>query len=107
MFDCGVGFSLYELNKFKEAKSKFQLALEISNNAEPMLALAIILFTSDNNSIESIRLAKNALKSNPKYILTDYQVKQLWGKKLQKGAKRLFKSKKMKNVVREAKEKSQ
>jgi len=84
-----------------------QLALEISNNAEPMLALAIVLFSLDNNSIESINLAKNALKSNPKYISNDYQAEQLWGKKLQKSAKILFKSNQMKKVVKEAKERSQ
>ena len=34
-----------------------------------MLALAILLYSSDNKSIESLNLAKNALKSNPQYIL--------------------------------------
>ena len=90
-----------------EAISKFKIALKISNNAEPMLALAIVLFSLDNNSIESINLAKNALKSNPKYILNDYQAEQLWGKKLQKSAQLFFKTKEMKKVVKEAKEKSQ
>ena len=101
------GLILYELNNLKEAKTKFQLALEISNNAEPMLALAIILFSSDKNSIEALRLAKNALKSNHEYISEDYQTKQLWGQKLQQGAKRLFKAKEMKKAVIEAKGKSQ
>jgi len=101
------GLILYELNNSKEAKSKFKLALKISNNAEPMLALAIVLFSSDNDSIESIKLAKNALKSNPQYISKDYQAKQLWGKKLQKSAQLFFKIEEMKKVVQEAKEKSQ
>ena len=101
------GLILYELNNLKEAKSKFELALKISNNAEPMLALAIILFSSDNNSIESINLAKNALKSNPQYVSKEYQAKQLWGKKLQTSAQILFKNKAMKKVVKEALEKSQ
>ena len=60
-----------------------------------------------HKSIESLSLAKNALESNPKYISKDYQMKQLWGKKLQKSAQLLFKNKKMEKVVREAKEKSQ
>ena len=94
-------------NKAKEAISKFKQALAISNNAEPMLALAVVLFSSDNNSIESIRLAKNALKSNPQYISQDFQAKQLWGKKLQKSAKLLFNANEMKKVVREAREKSE
>jgi len=101
------GLVLYELNNFKEAISKFRSALKISNNAEPMLALAIVLYSSDNKSIESLNLAKNALKANPKYVLKEYQNKQLWGKKLQKSAQLLFRNREMKRVVKEAKEKSQ
>ena len=101
------GLILYELNNFKNAISKFRSALKISNNAEPMLALAIVLYTLDNNSIESLNLAKNALKSNPQYVYKDYQAQQLWGKKLQKSAQVLFKNKEMRKVVKEAKEKSQ
>ena len=71
------------------------------------LTLAIILFSIDNKSNESLNLAKNALKANPKYVSSDYQEKQLWGKKLQKSAQILFKAKEMKKVVKEAKEKSQ
>ena len=72
-----------------------------------MLALAIVLYSSDNKSIESLKLAKSALKSNPQYVLKKYQSMQLWGKKLQKAAQLLFKNKEMKKVVREAQEKSQ
>ena len=101
------GLVLYELDKSKAAISKFKKALKISNDAEPMLALAVALYSSDNKSIESMKLAKNALISNPLYISEEYQAKQLWGKKLQNSAKLLFKAKEMKKVVREAKEKSQ
>ena len=101
------GLVLYELNNVKEAISKFRSALKISNNAEPMLALAIVLYTSENKSIEALSLAKNALISNPKYVSKEYQAKQLWGKKLQKSAQLLFKNKEMKKVVKEAKEKIQ
>ncbi len=101
------GLVLYELNDLKKAILKFRTALKISNDAEPMLALAIVLYSSDNKSIESLSLAKNALKSNPNYVLMEYQKKQLWGTKLQKSAQLLFKNKEMKKVVREAKEKSQ
>ena len=101
------GLVLYELNNLKDAISKFRSALKISNDAEPMLALAIVLYTSDNKSIESLNLAKNALKSNPQYVSKDYQAQQLWGKKLQKSAQLLFKNKEMRKVVREAKKKSQ
>ena len=101
------GLILYELDNAKEALSKFKLALKISNNPEPMLALAIVLFATNNNSIESIKLAKNALKSNPEYVSNEYQAKQLWGKKLQKSAQVLFKTKEMEKVVREAREKTE
>ena len=101
------GLILYELNNVEQAISKFRSALKISNDAEPMLALAIALYSSNNKSIESLSLAKNALKSNPKYVSKSYQSMQLWGKNLQKAAIILFKNKEMKKVVREAKEKSQ
>ena len=101
------GLILYELDNLKEAILRFRSALKISNDAEPMLALAIALYYSDNKSIESLNLAKNALQSNPKYVSTDYQATQLWGKKLQKSAVLLFKKKEMNKAVREAKEKSQ
>ena len=101
------GLILYELNNFKEATLKFRSALKISNDAEPMLALAIVLYSTENKSTESLSLAKNALKSNPKYVSKEYQTKQLWGENLQKSAQLLFKNKEMKKAVKEAKEKSQ
>ena len=101
------GLILYELDKTKKAMNKFKLALDISQDAEPMLALAIVLFSPKNNNIESIRLAKNALNSNPQYVSKEYQEKQLWGEKLQKKAQLLFKTKEMIKAVKEAKEKSQ
>tara|TARA_Y100001968_G_scaffold304346_1_gene319269 strand:- start:21 stop:884 length:864 start_codon:yes stop_codon:yes gene_type:complete len=101
------GLVLYELNNNKKAISKFRSAIQISDDAEPKLALAIVLYSLDNKSSESLTLAKIALTSNPKYLLKDYQSKQLWGKKLQKSAQIFFKSKEMKKIVKEAKERSQ
>ena len=101
------GLVLYELNNLKKAIIKFRSAIKISNDPEPMLALAIVLYSSNNKSNESFNLAKTALKSNPKYVWKEYQAKQLWGKKLQKSAQLLFKNKEMKKVVQEAKERSQ
>ena len=101
------GLVLYELNNSKEAILKFKSALKISNDAEPMLALAIALFSLDRKSSESLNLAKKALKAKPQYISKNYQAKQLWGKKLQKSAQLLFKIKEMKKAVKEAKEKSE
>ena len=101
------GLVLYELNNFKEAISKFRSALKISNDAEPMLALAIALYSSKNDSIESFNLAKKALNINPQYVSKSYQEMQLWGKTLQKSAQLFFKTEQMKKAVTEAKEKSQ
>ena len=101
------GLVLYELNNYKKAIIKFKSAIKISNDPEPMLALAIVLYSSNNKSNESFNLAKIALKSNPKYVWKEYQAKQLWGKKLQKSAQLLFKNPEMKKIVKEAKEKSQ
>ena len=101
------GLVLYELDNSYEAILKFKSALKISNDAEPMLALAIALFSSDNESIEALKLAEYALKSNPQYVSKDYQAQQLWGKKLQKSAQLLFKIEKMIEIVEEAKKKSQ
>ena len=101
------GLILYELNNYKKAIIKFRSAIKISNDPEPMLALATVLYSSNNKSNESFNLAKIALKSNPKYVWKEYQAKQLWGKKLQKSAQLLFKNPEMKKIVKEAKEKSQ
>jgi len=100
------GLILYELNNPKKAIKKFKLALKLSKDAEPMLALGVVLFAFDNKSIESLTLAKNALKANPKYVSSDYQGQQLWGEKLQKAAQVLFKDKEMVQAVAEAKQKS-
>ena len=101
------GLILYEINKKKEALSKFKLAAKISNDAEPRLALAISIYSTKGNSIESFNIAKNALTDNPKYADIEYQSEQLWGRKLQHSAKLLFKTEEMKKVVREAREKTQ
>ena len=101
------GLILYEINKKKEALSKFKLAAKISNDAEPRLALAISIYSTKGNSIESFNIAKNALTDNPKYADIKYQSEQLWGRKLQHSAKLLFKTEEMKKVVREAIEKTQ
>ena len=101
------GLILYELDKKNKALSKFKLAVNISQNAEPMLALAIILFSNQNKNDESINLAKSALKANPQYVSKDYQEQQLWGENLQKAAEILFKTEEMIKAVKEAKEKTQ
>ena len=101
------GLIYFELNQSLKAIKRFKLAVEISNDAEPMLALAIALFSGDNKSIKSIDLAKNALKLNPKYASSKYQSEQLWGEKLQKACEKFFKTKEMVKTVNEAKKNSQ
>ena len=101
------GLILYEINKKEEALSKFKLAAKLSNNAEPRLALAISNYSMKGISIETLNIAKNALIDNPKYADIEYQSEQLWGKKLQHSAKLFFKTKEMKKVVREAREKTE
>ena len=100
------GLVLYELNYLEEAILKFKTAIRISNNPEPMLALAVVLFSKNSNPIDSINLAKNALGSEPNYVSKEYQAKQLWGKKLQKSAQLFFKIREMETIVNEAKEKN-
>ena len=101
------GLILYEINKKKDAISKFKLAAKLSNNAEPKLALAITIYSTKGKSIELLNIAKNALIDNPKYANIEYQSEQLWGRKLQHSAKLFFKTKEMKKVVREARQKAQ
>jgi len=101
------GLILYEINKKKDAISKFKLAAKLSNNAEPKLALAITIYSTKGKSIELLNIAKNALIDNPKYANIEYQSEQLWGRKLQDSAKLFFKTKEMKKVVREARQKTQ
>ena len=101
------GLILYEINKKEEAHSKFKLAAKLSNNAEPRLALAISNYSMQGISIETLNIAKNALIDNPKYADIEYQSEQLWGRKLQHSAKLFFKTKEMKKVVREAREKTE
>ena len=101
------GLILYEINKKKDAISKFKLAAKLSNNAEPKLALAITIYSTKGKSIELLNIAKNALIDNPKYANIEYQSEQLWGRKLQHSAKLFFKTKEMKKVVREARQKTQ
>ncbi len=101
------GLILYEINKKEEALSKFKLAAELSNNAEPRLALAITIYSMKGISIETLNIAKNALIDNPKYADIEYQSEQLWGRKLKHSAKLFFKTKEMKKVVRKAREKTE
>ncbi len=101
------GLVYFELNQSQKAIKKFNLAVQISKDAEPMLALAIALFSADKKSIKSINLAKNALKLNPKYVSTKYQSDQLWGEKLQRASTIFFKTKEMIKAVDEAKKNTQ
>ena len=91
------GLILYELNKINLASQNFKKALEIENDAEPQLALAVCL--QNNNREKSISLAKKALERNPNYVSYKYRKLQLWGDKLQKDTEKLLKLKELQQVV--------
>ncbi len=84
------GIVLFEINKIKEAIHMWRKVLKISENAEPMLALAAALNQMKPENNESIKIAKAALAKNPNYVSPIYQHEQLWGQKLQQATKKLL-----------------
>ena len=95
------GLILFELNNIPLAIENFKLAIEIENNAEPLLALAVSI--QDKDFKESILLAKKALSKNPNYVDNKYRKEQLWGENLQKQTNKLFTSKELKQDIAIAK----
>ncbi len=96
------GIVLFELDKTNKAILEWESVLTITENAEPMLALAAALNQINNQNLKAIKLAKTALTKNPNYILTTYQKEQLWGKKLQAAAQNLLSNPKLAQIVAEA-----
>ncbi len=84
------GLVLFEMGKTNKAINVWEDVLKLTDNPEPMLALASALNQLNKGNIEALKLAKKALALNPNYISTEYQADQLWGQKLQKAAKELF-----------------
>ena len=58
----------------------FKKAIEIEENAEPLLALAACLRMKDINL--ALELAKKALTKDPNYDDYNFRKEQLWGEKL-------------------------
>jgi len=95
------GLILFELNNIPSSIKNFEKAIEIENNAEPLLALAVCI--QNENFKESILLAKKALSKDPNYVDTEYRKEQLWGQKIQNQTNKLFSSKELKQDIAIAK----
>ena len=95
------GLIFFELNNIPSSIKNFEKAIEIENNAEPLLALAVCI--QNENFKESILLAKKALSKDPNYVDTEYRKEQLWGKKIQSQTIKLFSSKELKQDIAIAK----
>ena len=95
------GLIFFELNNMSSAIKNFKKAIEIENNAEPLLALAVCI--QNENFKESILLAKEALSKDPNYVDNEYRKEQLWGQKIQKQTNILFSSKELKQDIATAK----
>ncbi len=97
------GIVLFETDQIKNSINSFRKALKINNNAEPMLALAVAIYTLEGNNNEVVELTKTALKKDPNYFSSEYQKEQLWGFKLRKASKILLTSPKLYSDLEEAK----
>jgi len=95
------GLIFFELNNVPSAIKNFKKAIEIEDNAEPLLALAVCI--QNENFKESILLAKKALSKDPNYVDNEFRKEQLWGKKIQIQTNKLFTSKELKEDVAIAK----
>ena len=96
------GLVLFEIGKKKKAIKTWRKVLTITENAEPMLALAAALNKTTNYKEEAIKLAIDALAKNPNYVLSSYQEDQLWGYEIQKATKALFQSPELIDAVERA-----
>ena len=95
------GLIFFELNNIPRAVENFKKAIEIENNAEPLLALAVCI--QNDNLTESIILAKKALSKNPNYVDNEFRKEQLWGQNIQKQTNKLFSAKELKQDIAIAK----
>ena len=83
--------------------TSFKKAIDLEENAEPLLALATCLKNKDIN--KAIFLAKKALNKEPNYVDLNYRKEQLWGEKLQISTEKLFENPQLKNEILFAKSK--
>ena len=96
------GLILYELKKTEEAIMKWKSVLKIERDAEPLLALAVALYSTNENKEKSFIYAKEALEINPNYVLSKYQEEQLWGDLLRKETEKFFTSPELTGTVQKA-----
>ena len=97
------GLAYFELNKIDLSIISFKKAIDIEENAEPLLALASCLRNKDIN--KAIDFAKRALNKEPNYVDFDYRKEQLWGAKLQISTEKLFENPELKKEILIAKTK--
>ena len=91
------GLIYIELDDIQLAINSFKEAIKIKKNAESMLALAVTLQNTDKE--KSILLVKEALRKNPNYVSFEFRKEQLWGDKLQKATKELFRIEELKQDI--------
>ena len=97
------GLAYYELNKVDLSITSFKKAIDLEENAEPLLALATCLKNKDIN--KAIFFAKKALNKEPNYVDLNYRKEQLWGEKLQISTEKLFENPQLKKEILFAKTK--
>ena len=91
------GLIYFERDEILLAIDNFEKAIKINRNAESMLALGVSL--KDINRQKSILLVKEALQKNPNYVSFEFREEQLWGEKLQKATKDLFRIEELKKDI--------
>ena len=98
-----IGLAYFELDKINLSIISFKKAINLEENAEPLLALASCL--KNKNINKAIVLTKKALNIEPKYVDFDYRKEQLWGEKLQISTEKLFENPQIKKEILVAKTK--
>ena len=82
---------LFEMGNRDEAIRRWRRVLKIESNAEPMLALAAALYQRNRSSNDEIlTLARDALASDPNYVLAPHQEEQLWGYRIRQATTKLL-----------------
>ena len=82
---------LFEMGNRDEAIRRWRRVLKIESNAEPMLALAAALYQENKSSnSEILTLARDALASDPNYVLAPHQEEQLWGYRIRQATAKLL-----------------
>ena len=97
------GLAYFELDRIDLSIISFKKAIDLEENAEPLLGLAACL--KSQNIDEAILLTKKALIKEPKYVEYNYRKEQLWGDKLQSNTEELFKNTQLQKEIQLAKTK--